>query len=132
MHKSFNNITGSRAMICGGIGTISSSLWVVPISASFVIGLVTKISESVESTLHGHLHKLHKYGFEAFMMASALPPFEASGFFSSCVYVLAAIIFLVQNPTNPINIICIIYASVGQTIWVCVGFCLLKQPANPD
>ncbi|XP_064103955.1 uncharacterized protein LOC135213748 isoform X2 [Macrobrachium nipponense] len=113
---------GSRVMVLGGVGTIDSSFWFIPVSCSLLVGVVTKICESKERTAKPILIKMPKYISESFVMATICPPFNALGVFTSVPYVVAGIVFLLREPGAATNIVTFIFSIFGQVAWLAVGF----------
>lgn len=113
---------GSRVMVLGGVGTISSGFWFIPVSCSLLVGVVTKICESKERTAKPILIKMPKYISESFVMATICPPFNALGVFTSVPYVVAGIVFLLRDPGAATNIVTFIFSIFGQVAWLAVGF----------
>ncbi|CAL4062409.1 unnamed protein product [Meganyctiphanes norvegica] len=115
---------GSRVMVCGGTGTFSPWLWFGPLLASTFIALIAKFCESKEETLVAKFQKSHKYLLEAMVMATICPPFNPVGIFASIPYVMASIIFFMNNPRHALNIVVLIASIVGQVAWIPLGFVL--------
>ncbi|KAL7648701.1 UNVERIFIED_CONTAM: hypothetical protein RMT77_000608 [Armadillidium vulgare] len=121
-------ILGTRVTVCSSMATLHPVLFIVPLLASFVIGFVTKISESTETTFSDRIKKLKNYFAESLIMASVCPPFNPTGIFCSAAYVLSALVFFVEDPESLINILGFVLAIFGQVIWVSIGFCLVQRP----
>ncbi|KAK7070416.1 hypothetical protein SK128_021345 [Halocaridina rubra] len=112
----------SRVLVCSGIGSIDPAFWVIPLGASVLVGVITKICESKDTALRSLVVKMHKYFTEAFVMATVCPPYNALGIITSIPYVLGGLIFLLRMPENWINIATFLCSIAGQVAWVAVGY----------